>query len=168
MASRKGKKRPVRTRRVFNGFAAALTVLFPPLGVLLVWRGSWSNKAKYCMTALAVGVMALCVALLPSADNSVPGGITMVGSERKSEVYGPELPKAMVRGYTASAEGSVLAPKGDDSVVYVYASSDGKCYHEYECKFSYASSQKLTLYEAYHLGYTPCGRCNPPEYVPGS
>ena len=41
------------------------------------------------------------------------------------------------------------------------AGSDSECYHLYDCKFAYASSRRLTVYEAHYLGYTPCGLCNP-------
>lgn len=123
---------------------------------------------KCCMTGAAVAVLALAAALLPSADGRVTGGVELVGAKPAAEVYGPELPTAMVTGYTASATGSVLAPADDSDVEYVYAASTGSCYHTYECKFAYASSQKLTVYEAYFLGYKPCGRCKPPVYTPES
>jgi len=149
--------------------AALCVVLLPPLGIVLTWRSRWSGMVKYCMTGLAVGMMVLAVALLPSADNRVNGGIEMVGRNADVEIYGPELPTAMVTGYAVyDGSESVLAPAETSSVTLYYAAAGAECYHEYECKFAYASSQKLTLYEAHCLGYKPCGLCQPPEYVPGA
>lgn len=151
-----------------NLLTALSVVLLPPLGIVLTWRSRWSGMVKYCMTGLAVGVMVLAVALLPSADNRVSGGVEMVGRNADVKIYGPELPTAMVTGYTVYGAESVLAPAETSTATLYYAAADGKCYHEYECKFAYASSQKLTLYEAYCLGYKPCGLCQPPEYVTGA
>ena len=47
-----------------------------------------------------------------------------------------------------------------------YAADGAECYHEYKCKFAFASSQRLTTYEAYYLGFKPCNRCKPPIYDP--
>ena len=51
------------------------------------------------------------------------------------------------------------------STLYVYASEGQERYHLYKCEFAYASAKRLTLYEAYYLGYKPCGICNPPSYT---
>ena len=64
--------------------------------------------------------------------------------------------------------GSIIVEKPNSDVHYVYAADGARCYHEYECKFAFASSQRMTVYEAYHLGFEPCGRCKPPVYTPGS
>lgn len=163
----RGKGRDAGRRRGFRNLPAAIfVVLFPPLGIFLTWRSSWSGLVKCCMTGAAVAVLLLGVSMLPSADNRVNGGIELVGSDRAVDVYGPELPTAMVTGYTVTSTGSVLAPIEESEVEYVYAASGAECYHTYECKFAYASSLKLTLYEAHFLGYKPCGRCNPPAYSP--
>lgn len=164
-----GRGRGVKRRgRLRNLPAAVFVVLFPPLGIWLTWRSTWSGMVKCCMTGAAVAVLLVAVALLPSAGGTPDGGIKLVGADPAVDVYGPELPTAMVTGYTAASTGSVLASVEDDDVEYVYAASGAECYHTYECKFAYASSLKLTLYEAYYLGYKPCGRCNPPAYTPGS
>jgi len=169
MRKRGKHRRSVRPDAARNVLAAVAVFLLPPVGVLLSWRSSWSNLVKYCMTGAAVAVMLLVVMLLPSAENTVNGGIEMVGRNAEVEIYGPDLPTAMVTGYTLTSYESLLASNEEDSARYVYAATDGSCYHEYECKFAFASSQKLTLYEAYFLGYEPCGRCNPPEYeMPGA
>lgn len=160
-----------RKRRNSRGIRDLLAVLFlilcPPVGVVLLWKSSWSGTVKYCLTGVAVVALAVGVALLPSADNRVNGGIELVGRQQQAEVYGPELPTAMVTGYTISlATDSIFAEEVENDIQYVYAAKDGSCYHMYECKFAYASSQKLTVYEAHYLGYRQCGRCNPPAYEP--
>ena len=159
--------RKYRNRRDFRNLLAVLfLILLPPVGVVMLWRTRWSGTVKYCLTGVAVVALAIGVALIPSADNKVNGGIEMVGVDKDVEVYGPALPTAMVTGYTVSlTTDSIFADDVETDIHYVYAAKNGSCYHEYECKFAYASSQKLTVYEAYHLGYTPCGRCNPPAYA---
>ena len=165
----RGKGRGAKRRRNdWNLLAAVFVVLFPPLGIWLTWRGTWSGMVKYCMTGVAVAVLLVAVLLLPSAGGPPDGGIKLVGTDPAVDVYGPELPTAMVTGYTAVSTGSVLAPVDEDNVEYVYAASGAECYHTYECKFAYASSLKLTVYEVHFLGYKPCGRCNPPVYTPES
>lgn len=155
-----------------NDFRRAISViaciLLPPLGILLVWRARWSNAAKYCLTGLAVACFALMVAMLPSADSRVNGGVELVGRERQAEIYGPDLPTATVTGYIAPVNQSVFAADEDETITYVYATSTGTCYHLEGCKYAYASAQKMTTYEAYFLGYQVCPDCNPPAYVPGS
>lgn len=163
---KKARKRSGRNARRGNLLAVLFLFLLPPLGVILLWRSSWSDTVKYCVTGAVVLTVSVGVALLPSAENRTVGGIELIGREQEVEVYGPSLPTAMVAGYTVSATGSVFADVEEKDEHIVYAAKDGECYHEYDCKFAYASSQHLTLYEAYCLGYKPCGRCNPPEYVP--
>ena len=144
-----------------------LLVIFPPIGIVLLWKRRWSNGLKYALSLASVGVLALAVVLIPSGENRVNGGVTLVGAEKQADVYGPALPTAMVGSYSVSTSESVLASSTDEEEVeYVYAAKGQSNYHRYTCKFAYASSQKLTPYEAYYLGYTPCKRCNPPEYTP--
>ncbi|MGN0803382.1 MAG: hypothetical protein ACI4MF_12375 [Candidatus Faecivicinus sp.] len=165
-------RKPARNRRRRVGFRRILSVmmsiLIPPLGIFLVWRTRWSNSARYCLTGLAVICMVLIVALLPSPDARVNGGIELVGREPSAEIYGPELPTATVTGYVAPVSQSVFAQDEDQSVEYVYAMINGTYYHTSECRYAYESAQKLTVYEAYYLGYKRCTECVPPEYVPGT
>ena len=162
----RGKIRKSRRNQTVRNLIAVLSlILFAPLGILLVWRRPWSNAAKYSLTAVAALVLLVFAFALPDGDNRVNGGIELVGIERDVEVYGPSLPTAMVTGYTSSLNtGSVFVDIEETEAEYVYAAKDAECYHLYECKYAYASSQKLTVYEAHFLGYEPCGRCKPPVY----
>lgn len=160
--NRRNRKHRIASRNV----VAALSMLFPPLGIFLVWRTDWSDTVKYCLTGAAVLVLAIGVALMPSPSNRTNGGIELIGREQAVEVYGPALPTAMVTGYTVQSTSSLFAEDTEDEIEYVYAMKEGQCYHTYKCKYAYASSQKLTVYEAYHLGYKACGLCNPPVYSP--
>lgn len=161
----RSRKRRADGLRVLSVMAS---ILIPPLGVWLVWRARWSNLARCCLNGLAVACLVLMVALLPSPDARVQGGVELVGREPSAEIYGPELPAATVTGYVAPVSRSVLASDEDDDALYVFATLSGSCYHTSECRYAYASAQKLTVYEAYFLGYQRCLECNPPEYVPGT
>jgi len=163
-SGRKWKRRSDFRRAV----SVIASVLIPPLGIYLVWRAHWSNSARYCLTGLAVACFALMVALLPSADSRVNGGVELVGRKPEAEIYGPDLPTATVTGYVAPVSRSVFIQEDDEEGSYVYATSEGTCYHLSTCEFAFASAQKMTPYEAYFLGYLICPKCNPPAYVPGT
>lgn len=162
------KRRRVQARDVRMGIITGLLLaVCPPVGIVLLWKRRWSTGLKYALSAASVGILILAVALIPSGTNRVNGGVSLVGSEKQAEVYGPALPTAMVSTYTVSTGESVIASDVDETEVeYVYAAKGQKNYHSYKCKFAYASSQKLTPYEAYYLGYTPCKACTPPVYKP--
>ncbi len=128
-----------------------------------------NGRRAYVWFALAATAL-VAVLVCPSPYPGKRGGIELHGDDPTAEIYGPELPQTVVGGYTVPVVQSVVLSDVDDSAEndpesYVYASSDQKRYHSYTCKYAYASSQKLTLYEAYYLGYEPCGVCNPPVYT---
>jgi hypothetical protein len=115
-----------------------------------------------------VACLVLMVALLPSADSRVNGGIELVGRKPEAKIYGPDLPTATVTGYIASVGQSVFIQESEDDTSYVYATSEGTCYHLSSCEYAFASAQKMTPYQAYFMGYQPCPQCGAPEYVPGT
>lgn len=162
------RKHSRRKRRPnpYNKKTLLWLLLFFPVGVTMMWKHacSWRPRVK---TAVSVVAAALVVAVFcaPAAPEA-QGGIRLVGARPEAEIYGPELPKAIVQGYTRQATGSVLTEVEETDVHYVYAADNAECYHEYECKFAYASSQRLTVYEAYFLGFDPGPCCNPPVYRP--
>ena len=165
------KRTGMRSRRKRSSarriMSVILSILLPPVGIFMVWRTRWSNNARYCLTGLAVASMVLIIALLPSPDARVNGGVEMVG-RRKAEIYGPELPTAMVTGYIAPVGESVFASEEEDGTVYVYAVPVDKCYHASGCKKIPANSQKMTLYETFYLEYSPCAVCKPSVYQQGT
>lgn len=114
------------------------------------------------MTAL------VAVILAPSPYEKPQGGVVLCGEDKEVEVYGPELPENIVDGYTQPTIQSVVLPESsgdEDETIYVYASENQKNYHMPTCQFAYASGSKLTLYEAYFLGYTPGKCCDAPAYT---
>jgi hypothetical protein len=140
------------------------------VGLSLLWRKNctWKRGVKIAITAL-MGAILIAIFAFPTPDTDrYSSGIQMVASRPEAEVYGPALPSLIVPGYTHERTGSIIVEQQTASVHYVYAADGAQCYHEYDCKFAYASSQRLTVYEAYHLGFKPCGRCKPPVYTPGS
>ncbi|MBR0368483.1 MAG: hypothetical protein IJH86_08870 [Clostridia bacterium] len=167
-----GKKRaPKKARRPVNSenLKTALWLWCFPVGLSKMWRKActWPRGVKIGITAaMAAVLLAIFVIPTPTADRYTTG-IQMVADKPEVEVYGPALPALIVQGYTRENTGSIIVDQVANDVHYVYAADGAECYHEYECKFAFASSQRLTVYEAYHLGFKPCGRCNPPVYVPG-
>lgn len=135
-------------------------------------RAKKRRGGKRTLVWLALASAALIgVLVCPSPYNNQRGGVELYGDDPEVEVYGPQLPENIVGGYTEPAIQSVVLPEdgdGDDSTLYVYASEGQKNYHLYTCRNAYASAKKLTLYEAYYLGYKPGKCCNAPEYIPGN
>ena len=166
-----GKAAPKKARRPVNSenVKTALWLWCFPVGLSRMWRKActWPKGVKVGITAaMAAVLVAIFVIPTPTADRYTTG-IQMVTDKPEVEVYGPALPTLIVQGYTRENTGSIIVDQVANDVHYVYAADGAECYHEYECKFAFASSQRLTVYEAYHLGFKPCGRCNPPVYVPG-
>ena len=166
--ARKTAKAP-RVKKPVNRFNRRVlsTLWLLPLGIPLMWqrRCTWHTGVKAGVTALAVALVAALLAFpLPTANRNLTGGIQLVNSTDEVEVYGPDLPTYIVPGYTQEQGESIIVDTVQNSTHYVYAADGAKCYHEYECKFAFASSQRLTVYEAYFLGFKPCPRCNPPKY----
>ena len=145
-----------------------------PYGLYLMWKREclWHKALKGLVTAAIVcAVAAVLIAPQPAKRSNTE--IRLVGTEPNAEIFGPEMPA----GYDASeyivAEGGLdlIAPEYVDDTVYVYASVEkgSTYYHDSQCQYAYASSPRVTLYEAHVLGYTtPCGICNPPLYDPAT
>lgn len=168
-AARNRAAKPARPRKPKNPANRRVlsTLWLLPVGIPLMWQRSctWHRGVKAAVTAAALALVAALLAFpLPSANRGVAGGIQMVNATDEVEVYGPDLPTYIVPGYTSDQGESVIVDVAENNIHYVYAADGAKCYHEYECKFAFASSQRLTVYEAYFLGFKPCNRCNPPKY----
>lgn len=164
-------RKAVKPRRkpLSENVKTALWLWFPPVGLARMWRSSctWRRGVKIGISAaMAILLLAVFIVPTPSPDKQATG-VQVVAGKPEVEVYGPALPALIVTGFTRENPGSIIVDQVANDVHYVYAADGAECYHEYECKFAFASSQRLTVYEAYHLGFKPCGRCHPPVYVPG-
>ena len=160
-----GKKQP---RRGMNqNLKTALWLLIPPVGLTLMWRRGcrWPMALKAGISAIMAAAL-VAVFIIPAPKTVAYGGVELVANKPEVEVYGPDLPNFIVPGYTNDQTDSIIVPGVESDVHYVYAADGARCYHEYKCKFAFASSQRLTTYEAYYLGFQPCNRCKPPIYDP--
>ncbi len=143
-----------------------------PYGLFLMWRRNcrWNVVLKSGVTALFAAA-ALLIVFFPSPERAEATKIVLVGPKPEAEVFGPALPENYdpASYYVETSDETHAADDAEDNTIYVYASaSDGSTYyHTSTCKYAYASAQRMTLYEAYMLGYqTPCRLCNPPVYTP--
>lgn len=165
---KKGVRAPRRARRPLDRdtVKTALWLLVPPVGLTMMWRPGcrWPIAVKAGISALMAAIL-VAVLVIPSPAPAA-GGVEFVASRPEVEVYGPNLPNFIVPGYTNDQTDSIIVPAVENDVHYVYAADGAKCYHEYKCKFAFASSQRLTVFEAYYLGFQPCNRCKPPIYDP--
>ena len=157
-----------KTRSAFREtLKTALWMLIPPVGLTLMWRPKcrWPLALKAAISVIMAGIVAV-ILIYPTTRAPQEGGVELVTSRPEVEVYGPNLPTFIVPGYTNEQTDSIIVPAVETDVHYVYAADGAECYHEYKCKFAFANSQRLTVYEAYYLGFRPCGRCKPPIYDP--
>lgn len=147
-----------------------LLIVFFPVGIARMMRAEcrWRRGVKYAISSALICLAAAAIVILPNMKEPRRGGIELVGPERDQAVFGPEKPEQLISDTHISDvnNGVVLDTSGDDegTTLMVYASNN--CYHLGTCRYAYASSQHLTLYQAYYLGFKPCNICKPPEYVP--
>lgn len=127
------------------------------------------SSMKKTLVLFGVAMVALtAVFLAPSPYEDPEGGIVLCGEDLEAEVFGPALPENIVGGYTEPVIQSVVLPEKteeEDATTYVYASEYQDNYHLGTCQFAYASGSKLTVYEAYFLGYSPGRCCGAPAYT---
>ena len=145
-----------------------------PYGLFLMWRRDcrWHMALK-CVVTAAFALAVCAIVFAPTPVKQQDTTITLTGSAPEIEVFGPQVPEGYdVTAYiTGEEDPDLFAEVEQDDTVYVYASANegSTYYHTSICKFAYASSRRMTLYEAYMLGYTtPCQNCNPPIYDPAA
>lgn len=170
MAKRRRSKHSNRFIRVINAM----------INGIRRWFIRRSYAPAICLgAATLIALVIVCVFALPmpkgSIANDAPATAEVVAVRTQSPVnsYVAVQPqdsalyeelKVTNAGDTVSA---IIYDKEDNpGNVTVYAAEDAECYHLGDCKFAFASSKRLTAYEAYYLRYRPCGRCNPPVYDP--
>lgn len=143
-----------------------------PYGLYLMWQRScrWSVALKSTVSVLCA-CLVLAILFAPSPERADGTRIKMVEIEENASIFGPEMPENYDMSDYVVAEGglNLIAPEYVDTTIYVYASAaEGSTYyHTKMCQYAYASAPRVSLYEAYSLGYvTPCGICNPPLYDP--
>ena len=165
----RSRKRISQRSRTYNRKTLLWLVLFFPVGFgrMLSAACSWHRGVKIAVSSLACLLVA-AVMLAPAPGARIEGGLFLYGDEQEAEPYGPELPETIIGGYTAPVIQSVVLPAEDEDeggITYVYATASQENYHTGTCRFAYASGQKLTVYEAHFLGYTPGRCCDPPAYA---
>lgn len=162
------RKRASKLTRALRGFDWGTLfglILFFPIGISCMWkaRNRWPISVKYAISGLFLSAAAVSLVMMAGTIQTPKGSIELCESEDQVLIYGPEAPEAMVEGYTSiRADSGVLDEVvEEESQTYVYAAEDAKCYHKWNCKYAYASSNRITVYEATCLGYKPCNICNP-------
>lgn len=167
---KRGRNSVGRRKNRYNRRTLLWLLLFFPMGFTRMVSSActWKRGVKYAVTGVALAIVA-AVLIFPSPYKPVRGGVELYGDDPEVEIYGPTLPETIVGGYTAPVIQSVVLPAVDenavDDTIYVYAAEEQKNYHMATCKFAYASAQRMTLYEAYYLGYTPGKCCDAPSYT---
>ena len=140
--------RPARPKKPFTVNRQNLKVLAWlwcfPVGLTKLWRSdcTWPRGVKIAITAVMAAIIVAVIVLPIPMGKVSSGGIQLVGVNPEVEVYGPELPVLIVPGYTNDQPQSVIVNEDEEAnqVHYVYAAEGAECYHEYECKFAFASS----------------------------
>ncbi|MBE5806870.1 MAG: hypothetical protein E7317_00820 [Clostridiales bacterium] len=183
-ANRSAQPRPRGGLRGYRGpLAILLTLLLPPLGILVIWRLQiYKLRARMLLTAVGTAVMVLFVcSLRQPADvvNAAPvaGSTELFTEAPKSDVLTAlssleEIARAQVPEsentdstvIQVSQENQIAAQQALlDTVVYsVY--HNAKYYHGAEDCEGQHNSRQLTIRDALKEGLAPCPECNPPMY----
>lgn len=166
-------RRPVKRRRRSNLFIRFINSF---IGNVRRWFLRKSYAPAICLgAATVIALAAVCVFALPMPKSAevtpAVSEVVAARTEVPSEVAVTETNDSLYEGLKTTAangqQSAVIYDKEETSGnVTVYAAEDAECYHLGDCKFAFASSKRLTPYEAYYLHYRPCGRCNPPVYNP--
>ena len=168
---RRSPNRRRKRRMSYNAKTLLLLVLCFPVGFtrMLSPSCSWHRGVKCAFTLLLAAAFVGVVWVLPSPYSNQRGGIELYGDNTSIEIYGPQLPEKIVGANTTTIPDSGVLSVNDGTTesdtLYVYALEGASNYHLSTCQYAYASAQRLTVYEAYFLGYTPCKICEPPEYT---
>jgi len=157
-----------RRRSGYNSRTLLWLLLCFPVGLSRMWRASctWKHGVKYAISSLPV-IALIAVMLYPSPSIAGKGGVTLYGDDPSAEVYGPKIPQYYVLSDNNADTPSVIVPEDQlvDTRYFVYANSKGQNYHNTSCQYYSDAAKKLTVYEAFYYGYTPCRICNPPAYT---
>lgn len=166
-------RRPARKRSRSNTFVRFIN---SSIANVRKWFLRRSYAPAVCLgAATVIALTIVCVFALPMPKSAkVESPVTEVVAARTevpAEVHTNETNDSLYEGLKTTVSGgqesAVIYDKEESAGnVTVYAAEDAECYHLGDCKFAFASSKRLTPYEAYYLHYRPCGRCNPPVYNP--
>lgn len=179
---------PSRTAKSNRGiFALILTLLVPPLGLVLLWRaGIFRTRGRMLLTALATIEMAVFfsfmlpedelfsqapVPVVPVAATVAPDdgvvsaldNLDQLLAERQAEQGGeadvtPE-PTQDDAAYQAEQE-AIL-----NTTVYSVYGDSARYYHKDSVCGTQSNRRALTVREAMGLGMGACPNCNPPVYM---
>ena len=141
-----------------------------PYGLYLMWqpRCRWNIAVKSAVSVLCA-CLVLGILFAPVPERADGTRTNIIDTEPNARLFGPDMPEGYDMHEYVVAEGGLdlIAPEYVDDTVYVYVSAEegSTYYHTKMCKYAYATSPRVSLYEAHTLGYvTPCGICNPPLY----
>lgn len=140
-----------------------------PFGLYLMWRKECRyHVALKALITAAFAAVILAIVVIPSPSRDSSTSVKIVGKEKEVGIFGPEAPSGYNMDEYAVSEGGANLLAGDvvDNTIYVYASAEkgSTFYHSSDCRYAY-QTRKMTLYEAYTLGYsTPCNLCHPVIY----
>ena len=141
-----------------------LTVCFPA-GLAVMWsdRCRWPRAIK-TLVSLAVAAVLIMI-LLPQTTPPEPpkSGVTIVGSSKAREAYGPEVPENRLEVEVYSPRYTALIIVADPTPVprFVYCNQGGKYYHLATCRYVKETSGAVTIAQALDAGYTACPECDP-------
>lgn len=167
---RASKKRGKKGNRIRKGVSARVVFLrIATFGLYYLFGDEcrWSRRTKgiifSAVVAAAVAMTGWSLSFTP-----VRGGVELANREREVEIYGPKVP-AESMGYSRTiTDSGIISNKveEEDDTIYVYALEKQTNYHDYQCKYAYASAKRMTVYEAYYQDFKPCRICNPPIFNP--
>ena len=182
-------ERPSRQRAISGRgtIGLLLTLLFPPVGLLYLWRqGVFRSRGRLLLTALATVEMTLLVVWLtphqelsvslpvpvaPPQVTAAPQGETLNALYNIEQLlYEQQLAQVLDAGGTASdlltEEQKLEAVNAQNEEAYeatVYSVfSNAIYYHATKVCRTQTNGRELTVRDALREGMQPCPYCNPP------
>lgn len=173
-----------KSRRVI--FGLVLLFLFPPLGILTLWRMEiFRVRGRMILTLLATVEMGIVIAFMMPAStlptvSPIPGTAPSITSAPESSAVDAlsnmdELLQAQQNASATATPEPVTQQSQLDSqqdvlntTVYCVTVSGARFYHtSTECD-GQSNPRALTVREALAEGLSPCTKCNPPTYSVGT
>ncbi len=167
-----------------GGFAIALCLLLPPVGLMFLWRkGVFPTRGRVLLTALATVEMALLFAMMAPAATVSPSMPIPGSAERYTPAPEGEVLTALsnmdqlLREQQAADSGneSLVRPVDQaahlaeqqailDTIVYAYNGAGSRYYHSVTVCGNQSNLLTMTVREALAEQLGPCPDCNPPTY----
>ena len=174
--------------------ALLLTLILPPLGILLMWRkGIFRMRGRAIVTLLATIEMAIIfgammpekeliqvqpvpqvpVAVTQAPDDTVVTALSNIDQllaqqQAQMQAGQPDVTQAPTEDEVAAAAEQAAQQQAIRNTIVYSVYNNARYYHAVESCEGQTNRRQLTVEQAMSEGLGVCPKCNPPIYVPTS